>query len=206
MPPKKYIGTLEASKILHVDPSTIQRWIDSQLIPSHRTAGGHRRISLDDLQKFAAARHVPIDIAPDRPRILIVDDEPDVLETLRVRIAGFRPDIDVLTADQGFKAGFAVHQYRPTLVFLDIRMPGINGVHVCKLIKTDPSTRDIIVVGITASRDPHEIEALLRAGASSVLLKPIETDDLKNVLARTIPLALLHPSDVHRDRPEAAAS
>lgn len=192
MSSKKFIGTMEASKILHVDPSTVQRWIDSQLIPSYRTAGGHRRISIEDLQKFAEARHVPINLSPVRPRILIVDDEQDVLETLRVRIMGFRPDVDVITADQGFKAGFTIHQNRPTLVFLDIRMPGVHGIHVCKLIKSDPATRSIIVVGITASRDPHEIEALLQAGASSVLLKPIDSDDLKKVLDRTIPAPHVH--------------
>jgi len=186
---KSFIGTIEAAKLLHVDPTTVQRWIDARMLPSFRTPGGHRRISLQHLHEFAKDKNVPLG-APSVPaRVLIVDDEPDILHNLKIRILGCRPDLDVMTADQGFKAGFSVYQNRPGLVILDIRMQGMDGIEVCKLIKRDPSTRPTTVVGITASRNFSEIAALIAAGAETVLSKPVETSELRTVLDSCFPLA-----------------
>lgn len=184
---KLFVGTIEAARLLHVDPSTVQRWVDMRILRSFRTVGGHRRISLRHLRDFASSRQVPIEPQSVTPRVLIVDDEPDILQMLRIRINGYRPDIEVLTADHGFNAGFSVYQHRPGLVLLDIRMPGLDGVGVCKMIKDDPSTQDIRVVGVTASRDPIEIDALLAAGAEAVLPKPVQPSALHHVLDHCFP-------------------
>jgi excisionase family DNA binding protein len=194
---KQFIGTKDAAKILHVDPSTVQRWIDARLIPSFRTAGGHRRISIQHLNEFIASRNVPTTKAdPSRvnPCVLVVDDEEDILDFLRIRIRGFRPEIDVITATNGFQAGATIYKRHPDLVLLDIRMPGMDGIEVCRMIKEDPSTRATRVIGITASRESAEIEALLRAGAECVLSKPIESQAVKELVDDCFPLAPSSPS------------
>lgn len=182
------IGPIEAARLLNVNPSTIQRWIDAGHIPAHRTTGGHRRVSRKDLTDFARRNRIPFSRTPGRREsLLIVDDEIDLLEMLKVRIRALLPDVEVLTAESGFEAGLAVSFHRPALVLLDIRMPGMNGVEVCRSIKADPQTASTRIVGITALRDPVEIGLLRQAGAEDVLLKPIEPDALREILVRVFP-------------------
>jgi excisionase family DNA binding protein len=196
------VGTMTAARLLRVDPTTIQRWIDTELITGYRTAGGHRRVMAKDLVRFAKSRGIPLAAskikASSKPReldepgngapvVLIVDDEPEILEVLAVRVKGTRPTVEVMTAEDGFRAGFLVQKYRPRLVLLDIRLPGLNGIEVCRLIKSDPETASIHVVGVTATPDMSEMEALIQAGAEEVLRKPVEKYQLERLLSRIFP-------------------
>lgn len=197
------VGTLTAARMLRVDPTTIQRWIDSELITGYRTAGGHRRVMTRDLVRFAKSRGIPLaqaksragsasrvseESGSDSSSVLIVDDEPEILEMLSVRIMGTRPALNVMTAEDGFRAGYLIQKFRPRLVLLDIRMPGVNGIEVCRFIKGDPGTSSIHVVGVTATPDPTEIDALIAAGAEEVLRKPVEKVQLEKLLSRIFPL------------------
>ena len=73
-----------------------------------------------------------------KPKILVVDDEPDALEVLgfKLREAGFNP----LFATDGLKALAAVRAERPDLVVLDLMLPELDGLEVCKLMRRDPVT------------------------------------------------------------------
>lgn len=185
------IGPNEAARLLQVSPSTMQRWIDAGFLAAHRTAGGHRRMVLAELVRFARERGLPLsgDLENSAPLVLLVDDDPDVLAAFSARIAALRGDLRVLTADSGFVAGFLVSRSQPQLVLLDIRMPGIDGIEVCRIIKGDPSTAGIRVVGVTASRDRREVEALLAAGAAEVRRKPLAESDFRSILEDAFPTA-----------------
>lgn len=197
------VGTLTAARMLRVDPTTIQRWIDTELITGYRTAGGHRRVMTRDLVRFAKSRGIPLakaksrsgsvpqapdESGSDSSSVLIVDDEPEILEMLSVRIKGMRPTLNVITAEDGFRAGYHIQKFRPRLVLLDIRMPGVNGIEVCRFIKRDPGTSSIHVVGVTATPDPSEIDGLIAAGAEEVLRKPVEKIQLEKLLSRIFPV------------------
>lgn len=191
----RMIGPVEAAKLLQVGQTTIQRWIDSGAILAHRTLGGHRRIRQQDLLDFARKQNLPLNLPeitrtpePDGPpHILIVDDNRDFIKVFRLKILSLRPDIDVLKADTGFLAGFLVKRHLPRLVLLDIRMPGLSGIEVCEIIKSNPETADICVVGVTGTRDADEIDAMLNAGAKEIIFKPIKTAKLKSVLDMACP-------------------
>ncbi|MBI2059460.1 MAG: response regulator [Nitrospirae bacterium] len=169
--------------------STVQRWIDSGDIPAHRTLGGHRRIQMRDLVEMAHAKGLPLlgEIPVSSRTVLVIDDEPDVLETLAVRIRGMRPDLKVLAADSGFKAGVLVRSTAPALILLDIRMPGMDGIEVCRMLRADPATASSRVVGLTAYRERRDVEALKSAGAMDVFFKPFEPEALGELLDRVLP-------------------
>lgn len=191
------LGTRTAAGILRVDTTTVQRWIDSGLITGYRTPGGHRRILYGDLIAFARQQGIPLPSSLPRPDAgeestvadlcLLVDDEQEILEALTDRIKGMRPDIQTMAVADGFRAGFVVQKFKPVLVLLDIRMPGVNGIDVCRTIKSDPETSFITVVGVTGIRNPREIEKLKEAGAVRVLKKPLDTSELSAVLDRAFP-------------------
>ncbi|MCX6944621.1 MAG: response regulator, partial [Opitutales bacterium] len=83
-----------------------------------------------------------------KPKILVVDDEPDALEVLgcKLREAGYTP----LFAADGLKALAVVRAERPALVVLDLMLPELDGLEVCKLMRRDPATAGIPVLMLTA--------------------------------------------------------
>ncbi len=188
---ERFVGPTEAARLLGVSPTTIQRWIDAGLIRAHRTVGGHRRMAVRDLKAFAGTQGLPMgeDAVPMNRVVLVVDDDEDFRELLVERILSIRPDIEVHQAETGFQAGLVVSREQPALVFLDIRMPGLNGIDVCRMIKADSTTAGAAVVGMTVSRDSTQIDALMEEGAEEVLSKPFDQDVLTGVLDRFLPRA-----------------
>lgn len=106
----------------------------------------------------------------ERPRILVVDDQPANIQTLYQVLKG---DYDVSMATDGVQALAQCQRRAPDLVLLDVVMPGIDGFEVCKRLKSDPALRDIPVIFVTA-RDSAEDETLgLEVGAVDFIAKPI---------------------------------
>ncbi len=184
----RILGPVEAARILGVSLSSVQRWVDAGAIPSHQTLGGHHRIQEQDLYRFARREGIPVASGASGGTVLVVDDEEDIREALVARIRGLRPDLEVLDAADGFSAGVLVSDRRPGLVLLDIRLPGVPGVEVCRRIKSDPATAGIHVVGVTGTAKRTEIESLREAGAEDVLMKPIDKATLREILERCIPV------------------
>ena len=84
-----------------------------------------------------------------KPKVLIVDDNAQNLELLEAYMDDV-PEAEVLTATNGLDALQKVAEANPDLILLDIMMPKMSGFEVCKKIKSDPKTRDIIVIMVTA--------------------------------------------------------
>ena len=81
-------------------------------------------------------------------RILVVDDEPDVLELVVFHLK--KENYKVAIADTGDKALRMAVEQVPSLLILDLMLPGINGLEICKLLKQNPKTRDIPIIMLTA--------------------------------------------------------
>lgn len=114
---------------------------------------------------------------PERPAcVLIVDDEPRNRELLRVILApeGFL----ILTAASGEEALSIVAQQAPDLILLDLMMAGMDGYEVAAKIKSDPSTKSIAVILVTALDDQSAKLRGLSAGAEDFLTKPIDRAEL----------------------------
>jgi PAS domain S-box-containing protein len=110
-------------------------------------------------------------------RILVVDDEPEILGvfTLILNAAGY----DVLTASTGQHGLQLAREKRPDLVLLDVMLPDLNGMEVCKQIKSDPDLRDVFVVLISggATNAAHKVEGL-ESGADDYMVKPLDSEEL----------------------------
>ena len=91
-------------------------------------------------------------------QILVVDDEPDVLELVVFHLE--KQQYKVAVANTGDKALKMARENLPSLLILDLMLPGINGLEICQLLKRDPKTRDIPILMLTAraaeeDRDEH---------------------------------------------------
>ena len=110
------------------------------------------------------------------PRILIADDNAQGVELLEAYLAGF--DCETSTAVDGEETLRKVKQWQPDLILLDIMMPKISGFEVCKRLRSDPSTRDIAILMITALDQPSDVERAVEAGTDDFLTKPINKSEL----------------------------
>ncbi len=111
--------------------------------------------------------------------VMIVDDSPTNLQIL-IRIlegSGYR----ILVAKSGPAALKIVRQERPDVVLLDVMMPGMDGFEVCRVLKSDPKTRETIVVFLSAMGDVGDKVSGLELGASDYITKPFQAEE---VLAR----------------------
>ena len=118
--------------------------------------------------------------------VLLVDDNPQHLELLEVYMEDL-PEVRLVTAVNGLEAMKKVQDESPDLVLLDIMMPKMSGFEVCKRIKSDPQTRGIIVVMVTALNETSDIERAAECGTDDYLSKPIDrkalVDLVRNLLA-----------------------
>lgn len=105
-----------------------------------------------------------------KENILVVDDEEDILELIRFNLA--RDGYTVRTVRTGEAAIHEVRRMRPDLVLLDVMLPGLDGLEVCKSLKRDEKTRDIPVVMLTAKSEDIDIVSGLELGADDYVTKP----------------------------------
>ena len=105
--------------------------------------------------------------------VLLVDDHPQNLELLEIYMEDL-PEVRVVTATNGLEAMARVAEESPDLILLDIMMPKMSGFEVCKRVKSDPKTRDIIVVMVTALNETSDIERAAECGTDDYISKPIE--------------------------------
>ena len=109
-------------------------------------------------------------------KILVVDDEMHILRIVKYKLesAGYQ----VLTALNGTEALQLARDEKPSLIFLDIMMPGINGYEVCSELKNDPATRDIIIIMLTAKGQESDKIKGLEVGVDEYITKPFSPQDL----------------------------
>jgi two-component system, OmpR family, alkaline phosphatase synthesis response regulator PhoP len=105
-----------------------------------------------------------------KEHILIVDDEKDILELIQYNLT--REGYRVSTAADGEEALDKVGADRPDLILLDLMLPGIDGFDVCRRLKSDPLTRSIPVVMVTAKGEDADIVTGLELGADDYIIKP----------------------------------
>jgi two-component system phosphate regulon response regulator PhoB len=114
-----------------------------------------------------------------KPRILVVEDEPDLVELVRHHLA--REHYDVVTASDG-ETGLAEARRRlPDLVVLDLMLPGIDGLEVCRRLRADARTTHIPIVMLTAKGEESDAVIGLSAGADDYVRKPF---GMKELVAR----------------------
>lgn len=118
----------------------------------------------------------------EKKQILIVDDNEDIVTTYRVVLA--RMGYGVLYARDGNECLERIEESKPDLVLLDVRLPGLSGTEVCRLIKEKSQTKDVPVVAITASMSSDTKNKMAEVGADEFLLKPIDVSDLNRVVKR----------------------
>ena len=125
------------------------------------------------------------------PTILVVDDEPPILELVRYTLED--EQIRVLEAADGLQALEAALAARPDLILLDVQMPCLDGLEVCRRLRADPSLAGTRIVMLTAAGQDADRARGIAAGADEYLTKPFSPLALFTLVRSLLPEATLWP-------------
>jgi CheY-like chemotaxis protein len=141
-------------------------------------------VAVDDLLEFLREHDMPVppQLHDGPVRIVVADDEPDMAALIAKAIRTSHPEYEVEEANDGFQAGTAIAANRPDVVILDLRMPGMDGFQVCRLIKSRPESQHATVIAVTAFPSEESEKEILACGAKLCLSKPL---DLPELVAQT---------------------
>jgi DNA-binding response OmpR family regulator len=120
-----------------------------------------------------------------KPKILVVDDDPDLLKALRLRLRA--NNCDVISVSDGYSVIGAAQKERPDVIILDLGLPAGDGFVVLERLQQSDALSGIPVIVLTA-RDPQGNEArALKAGAAAFFQKPVDNEELLNVIRVSLP-------------------
>lgn len=113
-------------------------------------------------------------------KILIVDDEPFILETIKfsLELEGFK----CLTAQDGMEAVKISREEEPDIILLDVVLPKIDGYKVCRMLKSDDRFRDTPIIMMSARDYKRDRKSGYESGADEYIIKPIDMDGLPRLL------------------------
>jgi len=186
METKQSFSTSEVARYCHVTADTIRKWAEAGRIQVFKTPGGHRRIRRDDLIRFLRENSIPIheDLDNSGVKILVVDDEKAVISVIRRFLERSKTPFQIEVAMDGYDAGHQVATFRPSVIFLDLRLPGLDGFEVCRRIKSDVESASAKVIAMTGYYEGDVAQRIIELGAEMLLQKPFTPDDLRRALAK----------------------
>jgi len=181
---KTVFTTGEVADICKISQQTVIRCFDNGRLAGFRVPGSKfRRIPRESLIAFMKSNQIPMDnLDSGKRRVLVVDDDEaiiDMFTELLQRDGRF----EVKSATTGYDAGILTEQFRPDIIFLDYKLPDINGTVVCRTLRSNPNFQHIQIVIISGVADPEEITELRAAGANDFIRKPF---DINAVIHRIV--------------------
>jgi len=145
-------STREAALLLGVSLRTVQLWVEGGALPAWKTAGGHRRIPRSAVEELLARRRDALH--GEAPvvdcKLLVVEDEADLLKLYRLQIEGWGLPVQLITAVNGFEGLVRVGEYKPDLLITDLNMPGMDGFRMIRSLRANADFNAMEIVAVTA--------------------------------------------------------
>lgn len=183
---KNIFSTHEAGRICNVHQTTIINWIEEGKLKAYITPGGHRRIKKSALLAFMKEYDMPIpgDFLRKGKTVLVVDDDPDMLDELKAALSGRGFDLDFAT--NGFDAARKIYSQKPDLILLDFMMPGMDGFEVCAKLRENKDVCDIPVFAVTVLKSDEDRQRIKECGVAEYIPKPVDIDRLLGLIKKAL--------------------
>jgi len=110
------------------------------------------------------------------PKILIADDNYQNVELLEAYLSDF--ECEIRTAHDGEETLTVVDEFAPDLLLLDVMMPRLSGFEVCRKLRANPATKDLLILMVTALNEAADFERGVQAGTDDFLTKPVNKIEL----------------------------
>jgi excisionase family DNA binding protein len=180
--------TFQISHFCSVDITTVMSWIDEGKLPAYKTPGGHRRVLQANLLEFLHKYNMPIptELTKAHERILVVDDDALIVKIVTRTIKKMDPALEIETAGDGFVAGRKLESFDPDLVILDLTLPGVDGFHICRNIRSSEKTKDVKILAMTGHTSEAVRKKIMDYGADDFMGKPFSLNALSDKVAHLL--------------------
>ncbi len=127
-------------------------------------------------------------------KVLIVDDEPNILILMEQALENLEDedDVELLTARNGLEALNIIKEEKPDLVFLDVMMPKMSGLELCNTVKNQLGMKDVYIIMLTAKGQEYDKQSGMAVGANLYMTKPFRPKELlvkaREILGLTAPM------------------
>jgi len=184
--------THDVSRMLHVDASTVSKWIDKGILLAYRTPGGHRRVRSTDLRTFLVAHQMPLpeELGTGTVHLIVIDDEKQVLEGLRRALKPFSSQVQLTLTTSGVEGLLMVSEQKPHGLLVDLTMPDLDGLEVCRAIRARKSLEGVRIITMTGRHSPDTVQQSLKAGAAACIAKPLDVQQILELFRVPIGLSV----------------
>jgi two-component system, OmpR family, response regulator len=183
----RIFSALEVANLCGVVNQTAINWIKNGYLKAFTTPGGQYRVYSDELMKFLKSQgmRIPkeletIESAETDSTILIVEDDTEINDLIKQFFEIKLPEYKIYQAFDGFEAGKSVSENKPSILILDITLPGVDGYTLCKNIKSDPNLNSPYIIAITGMSEEDAKQKILESGADAFYKKPLNMQELVN--------------------------
>ena len=185
----KIYSALEVANICGVVNQTAINWIKNNHLRAFTTPGGQYRIYAEDLYSFLKERgmRIPEELSHlnstnSLQKIIIIDDEEELNNMLKNFLHRKFSDAEIFQALDGFEAGKLLTENKPSVIILDLGLPGIDGFKLCSNIKSDPNFDSSLIIAITGMNSDSDRKRILKQGANEFMAKPLDFSRLQEII------------------------
>lgn len=173
--PKKFFTTQNVADFCGVAHTTVIRWISEGKLNAYETPGGHRRIPLADVLAFMKSFNVPLpaELIEKPAYILVADDEKQIGELVKKSLERLIDGVEVRIALSGVEALMMIGKETPGLLIMDIMMPDMDGIQVCRQLRENSVTRKVPIIAMSGKKLTDEQKAFIEKNTSSFVKKPL---------------------------------
>ena len=188
---RNLLTTGDIARYCETSVKLVNRWIQKADIEAFRNPGGHYRVTKTKFREFLERNGMPIVEEffqyPKKKKILVADNDAAIVDIFSHFLKTQYEDAVIEVAYDGYEALLKTGNLLPDLLILDIRMPKIDGLEVCRRIREtktiQPSPK---ILAMTAHSEAYDRDTVLASGADDYLLKPIEIQTLKEHVEKLI--------------------
>ena len=188
----QFCSTKEAARLLGVSHRTVQLWVENGSLQAWKTAGGHRRITMESINKRVGARQDAISLpqaaapaAPQLKKVLMVDDDRTLLRLYELEMGGWELPLTVMKAYDGFEALIQIGAQRPDLLISDLSMPGMDGFRMIRTLRENPSYAGMAII-VISGLEKATMQAMGLPGDIPVFPKPVPFAQLRAAVEQAI--------------------
>jgi excisionase family DNA binding protein len=185
---KKYITVKEIAAYLEVSKQTVNKWIQDEKIKSYRIPSGRKKVLREDFLAYLEQNNLPVDpdVFPSRKKkLIVIDDDDKIISLFQRYFQNVARSWHIEYALDGMTGLLKIGIFRPDVVILDIEMPGMDGIEVCKKMQQDERLAHIKIIIISGFTTIYG-EDLQKLGITAILEKPFTFSELNEKLSAYI--------------------